>query len=451
MNRNRTVYGVMAAALAIAACAEPDGADAQPDGTGAVAQDPAIDPNVECDADNGGLTLADGLCAVVVADSLGTARHLAVAANGDIYVRTQERGGGGDIVALRDTTGDGRADVTERFVETGGTGIRVHDGWLYFSSDTSIHRVALPADGSLVPTAEPELLIGGFPVQNTHAAKTFTFDDAGTIYINIGSPTNSCQPADEDRQAGVPGQDPCPEFANGQAGVWRFDADTPGQTQTVDQAYAVGLRNAMGLAWHPQVNALFATQHGRDMLNQMAPESFNDQDNAQLPAELLYRLAEGDTLMHPYCFEDPVQDRAVLAPEYGGDGQEVGDCGEYKRPLVAFPAHWAPLDLLIYRGSALGERFRNGAFIAWHGSWNRAPEPQDGYNVTFQALPNGEPEGDWEVIADGFAGVEMIRSPGDAAHRPAGLAEGPDGSLYVSDSVQGRIWRIIPGRRQGQG
>lgn len=422
----------------LAACGEPGESRA-------VSEEPDVDARVQCDEDDGGLRLTPGLCALIVADDLGRARQITVAANGDVYVRLREVIGGGGIVALRDTTGDGRADVVERFVDNGGTGIRTRPGWLYFSTDTDIYRLALPEDGPLVPAGEPELLVGGFPAQRTHSAKTFTFDDAGNIYVNIGSPTNSCQPLEQDRQPGVAGQDPCAEFANGQAGVWRFDAELPDQMQTESQAYAVGLRNAMGLAWHAQVSALYATQHGRDMLNVIAPDAFGVQQNAELPAELLYRLEEGDTLMHPYCYEDPMQARAVLAPEYGGDGQEVGPCGEYKRPLVSFPAHWAPMDMLIYRGGALGERFRNGAFIAWHGSWNRAPEPQQGYRVTFQALPNGEPEGDWETIADGFAGMDPIPSPTEAAHRPSGLAVGPDGSLYVVDSVQGRVWRIIPG------
>jgi glucose/arabinose dehydrogenase len=86
------------------------------------------------------------------------------------------------------------------------------------------------------------------------------------------------------------------------------------------------------------------------------------------------------------------------------------------------------------------EKYRNGAFIAFHGSWNRAPEPQAGYNVVFQPFAEGKAQGDYEVFADGFAGGN--KQPGTAAHRPAGLALGPDGALYVSDDNGGRIWRI---------
>jgi glucose/arabinose dehydrogenase len=108
-------------------------------------------------------------------------------------------------------------------------------------------------------------------------------------------------------------------------------------------------------------------------------------------------------------------------------------------PLIAFPAHWAPNDLEFYTGEQFPERYHGGAFIAFHGSWNRAPNPQEGFQVVF-APASGMGFGPaWETFADGFRN-EM--DPDDHA-RPVGVAMGPDGSLYVSDSVQGRIWRIM--------
>ena len=131
----------------------------------------------------------------------------------------------------------------------------------------------------------------------------------------------------------------------------------------------------------------------------------------------------------------------MLAPEYGGDGgKKAGACVALQPPVAAFPAHWAPNDLKIYKGRQFPRAYRGGAFIAFHGSWNRAPGPQGGYNIVFQALAGGKPSGDYIVFADGFAGD--FKDPGKAAHRPSGLAVGPDGALYVSDDVTGRIWRI---------
>ena len=130
----------------------------------------------------------------------------------------------------------------------------------------------------------------------------------------------------------------------------------------------------------------------------------------------------------------------MLAPEYGGDGgKKVGVCAEKNAPIAAFPAHWAPNDLISIR-QAFPAAYQGGAFLAFHGSWNRAPEPQGGYNVVFQPLKDGKASGDFVVFADGFAGA--VEEPGQAAFRPSGLAVGPDGALYISEDKRGRIWRV---------
>jgi glucose/arabinose dehydrogenase len=110
---------------------------------------------------------------------------------------------------------------------------------------------------------------------------------------------------------------------------------------------------------------------------------------------------------------------------------------------MAFPAHTAPNDLLFYTASQFPESYLQGAFIAFHGSWNRSPKEQEGYYVAFVPFRDGLPSAEWEVFADGFAGHKPVLSPGDAVHRPMGLAQGPDGSLYVSDSRRGTVWRIM--------
>ena len=153
------------------------------------------------------------------------------------------------------------------------------------------------------------------------------------------------------------------------------------------------------------------------------------------------RIEEGDNFGWPYCYFDPATKTKVLAPEYGGDGSMTGRCAEMKDPLLGFPAHWAPNDLEFYTGRQFPEEYWGGAFIAFHGSWNRAPEPQAGYNVAFAPFQGGSPTGDWTVFADGFAGGDL--SPNGARHRPVGLAVGPDGSLFISDSQVGTVWKVI--------
>lgn len=398
---------------------------------------------VQCDEDNGGLTLPAGFCAQVVHEGVGEARHLAVAPNGVVYIALRQAPGGpGDngIVALRDADGDGRAEEMERFGEFRGTGLEIRGDYLYFATDTSVVRYQLPQDGSLVPAGPPEMVVSDFPVQRSHAAKTLAFDDSGTMWVNVGAPSNNCG-GETDRQPGATGQRPCPELER-QGGVWRFEADTPGQTQADGERYVAGIRNAMALAYNPADQQLWALQHGRDQLDVVDRENFTAEGNATRPAEELLRLEEGATYSWPYCFYDLESNRRVLTPEYGGTGQEVGECDQYPPAVATFGGHWAPIDLLFYDGDQFPESYRNGAFIAFHGSWNRAPLSQEGYQVMFQPLSGGQVSGEAQPFATGFAVVDPIPGPGEAEHRPVGLAQGPDGSLYISDSVAGRIWRV---------
>ena len=387
------------------------------------------------------LVLPPGFCASVFADGIGRARHIAVRANGDVYVAL--RGDEGKVVALRDTTGDGVADQIERFGRRGGTGIALRNNYLYLASPTRIVRYRFN-DDALLPEGDEELIVGGFNKQRDHAAKTVEFDDRGGLLTNIGAPSNACQKPRRTPQ--TPGQDPCPELTE-HAGVWRFDADRLGQDAYSDgERYATGIRNAIAQDWHPTFNRLYVVQHGRDQLSELWPKLFTQAQRVELPAEEFLAVAQGDDFGWPYCYYDPFKKQKLLSPEYGGDGDKVGRCALAKDPLLSFPAHWAPNDLHFYRGRHFPARYRHGAFVAFHGSWNRAPEPQRGYNVVFVPMRKAAVvpinEQGFEVFADGFAATTNIRGPGDARYRPTGIAEGPDGRLYISDSKQGRIWRI---------
>lgn len=429
--------------LLISAC-QPDGAPERP----AVedAGGPAAADLPRCDPDDGGITLPEGFCALVLADDLvegrAALRHIAVEPDGDVYVGVQGRAGAetpaeaGGLLALRDTTGDGRADETAWFGPEGGTGVEIRDGYLYFGTNSAVLRYRLGTE--LVPDGPPDTLVHGLPDQHSHTAKSIALGDRA-LFVNVGSPTNACQPIGRDREPGVTGLDPCPQLED-RAGVWRFSVDAEMQDQAAGERWATGVRNAVALAWNPTTKALFAVQHGRDQLD-LWP-GFDAEDNAEGPAEELQRLDHGANFGWPYCYFDTRIGQRVLGPEYGGDGTEVGRCGGMDEPLVIFPGHWAPNDLLFYTGSQFPQRYIGGAFVAFHGSWNRTPR-QAGYRVAFVPFSGGEPGAEWETFANGFAGERAPASPGDAEHRPVGLAEGPDGSLYITDSSGGRIWRVM--------
>jgi glucose/arabinose dehydrogenase len=176
-------------------------------------------------------------------------------------------------------------------------------------------------------------------------------------------------------------------------------------------------------------------------LSALWSEHFTEEENAEKPAEEFVRIEEGDDFGWPYCYFDPTSNSKVLAPEYGGDGSAVGRCADKADPLVVFPAHWAPNDLEFYTGSQFPEEYRGGAFVAFHGSWNRAPMAQAGYNIAFVPFLGDGPRDGWDLFAEGFAGEDV--SPRGADHRPVGLAQGPDGSLFISDSQIGTIWKVI--------
>ncbi len=409
----------------------------------------AVAAQTRCPGDNGGLTLSPGFCATVFADNLGHVRHLAVAPDGAVYAITwntryfsrPSSADQGVLIAMKDRDGDGRADAIERFGPTrtredrGGTGIAVYGGAVYAEEGDRILRYQL-SPGELAPRATPTVVLSGLPLSGDHPMHPFIIDARGRLFVDSASATNSCQQSN--RAAGSPGITPCREKET-RAGTWLYDANRTGQLFSAHERYASDIRNGEGFAFDAS-GRLFVTQHGRDQLYQNWPRYFTAEQSAELPAEEQLELVQGADYGWPECYYDQIQGKLVLAPEYGGNGKTVGLCAQRKGPVAAFPGHWAPNDLAIYLGNKFPAGYRGGAFIAFEGSWNRAPLPQAGYNVTFQPLKDGKASGPYVVFADGFAGAH--KEPGRAAHRPTGLAVTPDGALLVSDEVQGRIWHI---------
>ncbi len=385
-----------------------------------------------------GLKLPPGFTATVVQEGLGAGRHLAVAANGDIYLASRN-----GLVAMRDTNGDGKVDETQPFGDVKGTGIQIFGDWLYASDNVGVYRYALKK-GELAPAGAAQTVVSGFPMERQHADKTFALDPKGTLYINVGAPSNSCQ--EQDRQPGSQGRNPCPILEK-YGGVWVFDGNKLDQKASEGRRFATGMRNAVAIAWNASEKALYSAIHGRDSLDTLFPALYNAVDNATRTAEEFHRITDGGEYGWPYTYWDTKLNQRIVAPEYGGDGKKTARNhpdynGKFPDPLVAFPAHWAPNDLLFYSGKSFPAKYQDGAFIAFHGSWNRAPEPQAGYKVVFQPMKNGKPSGAYEEFADGSAGEIQDNHPRNARYRPVGLAVGPDGSLYIADSQKGRIWRV---------
>jgi glucose/arabinose dehydrogenase len=413
----------------------------------------ATAPN-DCDEDNGSISLPSGFCATVFADNIGHARHLAVAPNGDVYVNTwihKDMSGniptnppGGFIVALRDADHDGHAETTERFGATfqpgqegGGTGIAIYNGALYAEIAGTIVRYAM--SGDLSPKSQPETVLSGLPLKDGHTMHPFVIAKDGALFVNSGSATNSCQA--KDRTLESPGLKPCPELAT-RAGIWRYDANQTGQTFSAAGRHATSLRNTVALAIDSRDGGLYAVIHGRDQLGDNWPKLYTETQNAELPAEVLARVEPGDDFGWPYCYFDGTQNKYVLSPEYGGDGgKAIGECANRKQPDVTFPAHWAPEAMAFYSGSAFPEKYRGGAFVSFHGSWNRTPT-QSGFLVAFVPFRDGRPAGTYEEFATGFAGTNLPPDPKQAAYRPMGVAVAPDGSVFVTDDTKGRVWRI---------
>jgi glucose/arabinose dehydrogenase len=375
-------------------------------------------PPSPCDAT---IQVPTDFCAVLVAQGLKSPRHLVVAPNGDIFAASA-RGG---VIALRDADGDGVAETTKSWGGEGGTGIALAEGYLWFAANATIYRWKW-APGQLEPSADAEVVVDHLPTGG-HTAKPIVVKD-GFLYVDFGSGTNSCQLMD--RTARSPGQMPCDELSR-RAGIWRFSSSKIGQSPADGVRFATGLRNPMALSFEPRTGALWMATHGRDQLGDNW--GFSDSLNAELPAEEFGPVPQGADYGWPYCYYDELKGVKVQAPEYGGDGAKVGACATKRVPAIGFPGHWAPIGLTFYTGTSFPQTYRGGAFLAFHGSWNRAPLPQAGYRVVFVPFRDGRPNGAYQTFFQGI-GADQVR--------PIGLAVGPDGSLYVGSDAQGKIWRV---------
>jgi glucose/arabinose dehydrogenase len=394
-----------------------------------------------CDADNAGLTLPPGFCASVFATGLGAPRHMAVAPNGDVLVvanRTTigaESGGGapgGALLLMRPDATTGKAASTIRLASGGGSGIALAGGYVYATSGRAIVRYKYAPGATVLYT--PDTVVSDFLFPG-HTAYNFVIVGT-TLYMNVGSRTNACQTPETDRKGKAPGVDPCVELET-RAGIWAFDVNRTNQKPADGRRFATGMRNSVSLTVNPKDNTLWATMHGRDQLSDWG---FSTEYNAENPGEQVNHILAGDDFGWPYCYFSTEEKKLVTAPEYGGDGKQSSRCGEKKQPEYVFPGHWAPNDMLFYSGTQFPAEYRDGAFIAFHGSWNRAPLPQQGFRVVFLPMKGGKASAHRDFALD----FSNNGGPGKdgKVHRPTGLAQGPDGTMYIADDVGGTVYRV---------
>jgi glucose/arabinose dehydrogenase len=337
-----------------------------------------------------------------------------VRSNGDVYVGiVDQRRNPGGVLALRDTNKDGHADLSARFGETGVHGLALQsDSTLIASTGDQVLRFHLTA--KLGTRGRVDTMIAGL-AERPIPSHSLAIDFRGNLLVNIGANSNGCATGKDPAASGA---NPCPELETS-GGIWKFKLEPAHQTLANGTRIATGLHNAVALAVNPADSAVIAVSQGRDGLHEGWPAFFSEAEAAEAAGEEMVRVASSRAdFGWPYCYYDYLKDERKLAPEYGGDGRSTERCDHMIQPLVTFPAHWSPMSILFYR----------------------RPMPEDGYEVIFLHFKNGQAT-NYAPFATGFAGGTL--SPTGAAHRAVGLAQGPDGALYLTDDKGGRIWKIV--------
>jgi glucose/arabinose dehydrogenase len=385
-----------------------------------------------------GLKLPPGFHADVVADKLGAIRHIAFRDNNEMYISTLRAptGFGGGIVAVHLDAAH-KADKTQSFgTVDGGTGIRIYHGMLYASTTSRVYRYKFHGK-DLLPDPEPEIVVDGMPASR-NVVRGLAFDGKGNLYVSMGA-TGAANFCTNSPANAVPvGLKPCPILAE-RAGIWRFSATKLNQQFPKDgEQLATGIRDMAAVDWSPSDGALYAIMHGRDSMNKTFPKIVSAADDDNIGDEM-HKVTKGTDFGWPFTYYDGARNIRLVSPEYGGDGKTAAPTGVYSTPVQVFASGRAsPLDLTFYTGKSFPAEYRGGAFITRHGTGRHS-----GFDVVFIPFDKSGKAGEMKEFAEGFAGPSPAnRDPAKAKYRPVGVAQAPNGDLYVSDSQAGRVWRI---------
>ncbi len=319
------------------------------------------------------------------------ARSMVLSPGGTLFVGNRNEN---SVYAVKDTDGDFKAD--KRWVIASGlnmpNGVAFKDGDLYVAEVSRIIKFK-DIENSLSKPPAPEVVYDKYPTETHHGWKYIAFGPDGKLYVPVGAPCNICESKDAVY-----------------ASITRINQDGTGM-----EVFASGVRNTVGFTWHPETKALWFTDNGRDMMGDDVP-----------PCELNTAPSAGLNFGYPYCHGGTIND-----PEFGNKKP----CSDFVKPVQNLNAHVAPLGVKFYTGTMFPQTYRNQAFIAEHGSWNRTKK--SGHLVSLVKLENGQSVG-YETFAEGWLDHETQEAWG----RPVDILVMPDGSMLVSDDKGGMIFRI---------
>lgn len=367
-----------------------------------------------------GVRLPRGFCLQEIARGLLRPRQLTFAPTGQLLVAESGRGWarqrGRVGVLTRQPDGRWSADSFLLGLDRP-HGIAWRDGHLWVAAADRI--VKAPLDLGLARAEQATTVLGPLPATGRHVHKTLGFGPDGALYFSIGSGTDNGAP-----NGSRDGPDPCPEAEAleplaARGVVNRWDPSTGRLT-----VFARGLRNNLGLAWHPTSGSLWGVENARDYIDRQDPTL----SDALLPHEELNHLVEGGRYGWPYCYDDN-----LVSPEYARSTRQA--CAREAPPAQLLPAHAAPISVLFYTGAMFPGPWRGRAFVTYHGY--RAT----GHRVvTVPFGADGRPSGPAEDFINGWE-----ERPGRPHGHLLGLAQGPDGALYLSDDVGGFVYRVAYG------
>ncbi|WP_422664343.1 PQQ-dependent sugar dehydrogenase [Telluribacter sp.] len=348
---------------------------------------PATDQNVAQ------LKVPAGFTITKFAEGLGKPRMLVVSQTGNVYVTDREAG---TVTLVRDADQDGRAEEKRTVLSLKQVhGITIHKGTMYLITVKEVYSASINADGSL---GQPQMLINDLPDGGQHPNRTLAFGPDGMMYITVGSTCNACD-------------EPNPESAT----ILRANAD--GSNRKI---FAKGLRNTIGFGWHPQTQELFGMDHGIDWLG----------DNEQ--KEEVNSIKQNADYGWPYIYGEGKYNPADRPP---GDTTYQQYLQKTTLPLLTYLAHSAPIAMIFYTGNQFPAEYRNDAFVALHGSWNRSNPV--GYKLVRLHFENGKP-----VRFQDFVNGFLINNDNSMFGRPVGISQYQDGSLLFTDDYNGVIYRV---------